>query len=217
MTPQDRIKTIVSCLVLGILMLGGPVLAMDKKTVVLDYNGFSSSITTRASDVAELLIEELGGYENMVVDPAPESALKSGDVVSVKDYELAMLNSAVANNYKVANTPVEKPVTAPTPTPKPTAKPIPQAKPVDKPPTKVYSGLATWYRHGDGLTTASRDFPMGTKLRVVAVNSGKTVDVVVNDYGPQASTGNSLDLNTVAFEKIAPLGAGKIQIKYFKI
>lgn len=217
MTPQDRVKTIVSSLVLGILILGGPVLAMDEKTVVLDYNGFSSSITTRASDVAELLLEEIGGYEDMVVDPVPESILKSGDVVSVKDRELVVLNSAVAKNYRVANTPVEKPVSAPTTTKKLDPKPTPQVKPVDKPASKVYSGLATWYRHGDGLTTASRDFPIGTKLRVVAVNSGKTVDVVVNDYGPQASTGNSLDLNAIAFEKIAPLGAGKIQIKYFKI
>lgn len=219
MTPQDRIKTLLSSLVLGIFLFKEPILAMNEKTVVLNYNGFTSSITTRASDVSELLIEELGGYENMLVDPSAESVLKSGDVISVQDREVAVLNSTVATNYKVASTPPPQPTPAPKPVekPKPAVPKTAPAKPVDKPASKVYSGLATWYRNGNGLTTASRDFPAGTKLRVVAVNSGKTVDVVVNDYGPQAVTGNSLDLNAVAFEKIAPLGAGKIQVKYFKI
>jgi rare lipoprotein A (peptidoglycan hydrolase) len=80
----------------------------------------------------------------------------------------------------------------------------------------VYSGLATWYRFGDKLTAASRKYPKGTTLRVVAVNSGKSVDVVVNDFGPSPFTGVDLDLNQPAFAAIAPLAAGKIRIKYYK-
>ena len=86
-----------------------------------------------------------------------------------------------------------------------------------EPKSPTYTGIATWYRWGDTPTTASTQFPRGTKLRVVATNSGKKVDVVVNDYGPEAWTGVALDLNSIAFAKLAPLGAGKIPIRYYVI
>jgi hypothetical protein len=177
--------------------------AKTSKLVALNYNGYITTTETTAADVATFLLEEVGDYSGMAVSPDPESKLMAGDTVTVQDMVARALDPVVSRNFQIA--------TAPPPPP-----PAPP-KPVDKPKSKVYSGLATWYRHGSGLNTASRDFPKGTRLRVVAVKSGKSVDVVVNDYGPQARTGISLDLNAEAFERIAPLGAGKIEIKYFKL
>lgn len=181
--------------------------AMPAKPVKVTYNGFSFTVETQAQDVAEFLLENFGDYTNLTVSPSPESSLARYDQIIVSDTTAATLNSTVAANLSQEIKKQE------TPPPPPTPKPTPPAAP----PAKIHSGLATWYKYGDGLTTASRDFPIGSRIRVVAVKSGKSVDVTVNDYGPQAWTGIALDLNYKAFETIAPLGAGKIQIKYFKL
>lgn len=177
----------------------------QNKSVHLIYNGFDIVTTTQAPDVAELLVSSLGSYDGLIVDPSPETALVDGMVVVANDPTITKLNQSVSKNYQTRQVEITQ---ASTPPPKPKPKPKP---------AEISSGLATWYRFGDKLTTASRKYPKGTKLRVVAVNSGRSVDVVVNDYGPAASTGIDLDLNAPAFEAIAPLGAGKIKIKYYKI
>ena len=82
---------------------------------------------------------------------------------------------------------------------------------------KKQRGLATWYAYTGKMAAASITFPKGTWLRVTAVNSGKQVFVVVNDYGPAAYTGKILDLDKVAFEKLAPIGAGVIEVKIEEI
>lgn len=190
------------------LTLGSPSDPTYAKTVQLDFNGQVTDIVTTAPDVATLLIDYLGTYDGLEVNPEPSTKLVAGDIVSVVDNTKLAPTATVATNLKIALTP-------PPPPPAPVApKPTPV---VDKPKATVYSGLATWYKHGSEFTTASRQFPQGTKLRVVAVKSGKTVDVVVNDYGPAAGTGIALDLNSVAFTKLAPLGAGKIEVKFYKI
>lgn len=166
--------------------------------------------------------------------PISESAL-----IAATDSEPIPLTETVAQNLEleIAATKDESAATpepTPTPQPKPEVKPQPAPEPEPKPvatpapeppsqptekekPAHTYLGVATWYRHGDGMNTASRDFPQGTKLRVVAVNSGKSVDVIVNDYGPALHTGVALDLNAPAFSALAPLGAGKIFIEYYPI
>lgn len=180
-----------------------------EKLVTLDINGYSSLIASTEDNVGALVQAELGYNPNWVITPEPASPLQAGDVIRVWDANEQDLNPTVQESIALALTPEEPPEEqADEPTP-------PQV--VDKPQEKVYSGLATWYRWGNGLNTASRDFPRGTKLRVTAVNSGRTVDVVVNDYGPAEYTGVALDLNSVAFEQLAPLGAGKIEIEYFVI
>lgn len=203
-----RIKLIGQVLGLGLVVLltsrieAAP---QQNKSVHVIYNGFETVTLTEASDVAELLVTSFGGYDGLVIDPDPASELTDGMTVSVNDPAVTRLNKTVSKNYQTRQVEITK---AETPPPKPKPKP----KPSD-----IHSGLATWYRFGDKLTTASREYPKGTKLRVVAVNSGKSVDVVVNDYGPAVNTGIELDLNAPAFEAIAPLGAGKIKVKYYKI
>lgn len=76
-------------------------------------------------------------------------------------------------------------------------------------------GQASWYAYKDCDCVASPDFPKGSLLRVTAIESGKSVVVTVNDYGPERSKHPErvVDLDKVAFEKLAPTGAGVISVK----
>lgn len=191
-----------------IVALAGVVLATSQyeyqpqiqKSVTLNYNGLAWSSSTTAADVAGLLIENFGDYAGWEIAPAPAAHLTEGMTITITDPSTARPNQTVATNYKIRQLEIAKAAAPPPPKP-----------------SEIHSGLATWYRFGDKLTTASRKYPNGTKLRVVAVNSGKSVDVVVNDYGPSIFTGVDLDLNEPAFSAIAPVGAGKIKIKYYKL
>ncbi len=82
---------------------------------------------------------------------------------------------------------------------------------------KKQRGRASWYAYTGKMAAASTTFPKGTWLRVTAVNSGKQVFVQVNDYGPDPGTGKILDLDKEAFKKLAPLGAGVIEVKIEEI
>ncbi|MEI6836000.1 MAG: RlpA-like double-psi beta-barrel domain-containing protein [Candidatus Falkowbacteria bacterium] len=76
-------------------------------------------------------------------------------------------------------------------------------------------GRASWYTHKNGLFAASPDFAKGSVLRVYNLANGKFVDVTINDYGPERNThpDRVVDLDKVAFKKIAALGAGTINVK----
>jgi rare lipoprotein A (peptidoglycan hydrolase) len=93
----------------------------------------------------------------------------------------------------------------------------PPPKPVWKKVGASHKGIATWYRNGAELTVASREYPNGTTLRIVNTKTRQSVDVIVNDYGPQAETGAMLDLNVPAFKRIGWLWQGKISVEYFMI
>jgi rare lipoprotein A (peptidoglycan hydrolase) len=82
---------------------------------------------------------------------------------------------------------------------------------------KPVKGTATWYAYTNTLACASRDYPKGTNLKVTNLNNEKSVIVIVNDYGPAKWTGHIIDLDKVAFEKIASLGAGVISVKIERI
>lgn len=82
---------------------------------------------------------------------------------------------------------------------------------------KPVKGTATWYAYTGTLACASRDYPKGTSLKITNLNNEKSVIVVVNDFGPAKWTGHIIDLDKVAFEKIASLGAGVISVKIEKI
>ncbi len=82
---------------------------------------------------------------------------------------------------------------------------------------KVKTGIASWYRYTGKLTCASRIFPRGTWLRVTNNENGKQVIVEVKDFGPALSTGRRIDLEAVAFEKIASLGKGLVNVKVEEI
>lgn len=76
-------------------------------------------------------------------------------------------------------------------------------------------GQASWYRYKGGLFAASPDFKAGTVLKVTNLDNGKTVNVTVNDYGPdrRLHPDRVIDLDAVAFNKIASTRAGLIKVK----
>lgn len=76
-------------------------------------------------------------------------------------------------------------------------------------------GTASWYKYKNGLFTASPNFAKGTVLRVYNLGNGKFVDVTVNDWGPERDKhpDRVVDLDYVAFSKIASPGAGLISVK----
>ena len=180
-------------------------------TVQVNVNGLTTTQTTVHRTVGELvdsLYPNSAQVTNVLPDRSTEIAPNLNITVAVKPITI---NPVVASNIAAARTPVvAKPITVAA-TPKVTK--VVKVEP--KSPT--YSGTATWYRYGSGLTAASTQFPKGTRLRVMADNSGKYVDVEINDYGPTAETGVSLDLNKPAFLKLASLGAGRINIHYYVI
>lgn len=83
-------------------------------------------------------------------------------------------------------------------------------------------GNASWYVHpkypGE-LIAASTDFPFGTKIKVIATNSGKEVVVTVKDYGPDKTLhpDRVVDLSKEAFSVLAPTGAGVIPVKVIPV
>ncbi len=81
----------------------------------------------------------------------------------------------------------------------------------------VKKGLASWYSFTGEMACASRLFSKGTWLRVTNLQNKKQVIVVVNDYGPIRETGKIIDLDKVAFEKLASLSQGIIEVKIEEI
>ncbi|HTW96467.1 MAG TPA: serine hydrolase [Candidatus Methylomirabilis sp.] len=76
-------------------------------------------------------------------------------------------------------------------------------------------GKASWYSYKKGNFAASVEFPKGSKLRVYNLANGKFVDVVINDFGPdrQKHPDRVLDLDKVAFKKIAKAGQGILDVR----
>ena len=77
------------------------------------------------------------------------------------------------------------------------------------------TGRASWYKYRGGDFAASPDFPKGSKVRVYNDENGKFVDVVINDWGPERDIfpDRVIDLDKVAFSKIASIGAGVIDVR----
>lgn len=77
------------------------------------------------------------------------------------------------------------------------------------------TGQASWYAYKGGLFAASPDYAKGSVLRVHNLDNGKFVDVTVNDYGPDRALhpNRVIDLDKQAFQKIASLGAGVVNVK----
>jgi len=81
---------------------------------------------------------------------------------------------------------------------------------------KEHLGLGTWYAFRGGLFAANPWLPFGSYVKVTNRDNGKSVIVKINDRGP---FGNSriIDLDKVAFQKIANLDAGVINVKMEEI
>lgn len=76
-------------------------------------------------------------------------------------------------------------------------------------------GTASWYKYKGGLYAASPDFKKGSLIKVTNLSNGKSVTVTINDWGPERDKhpDRVIDLDAVAFKKLAPTGAGLIKIK----
>ncbi|QQS21036.1 MAG: G5 domain-containing protein [Candidatus Moraniibacteriota bacterium] len=81
---------------------------------------------------------------------------------------------------------------------------------------KKHEGLGSWYRHTGTRAAANPWLPFGSSVRVTNTDTGKSVIVKINDRGPFGK-GRIIDLDAVAFEVIAPLGAGIIPVKVEEI
>lgn len=94
-------------------------------------------------------------------------------------------------------------------------------------PTVVRSGTAraSWYDEGccvaaggryhpDGLTTAHRSLPFGTRVRVTNLRNARSVVVTVNDRGPAAWTGKDWDLSRGAARQIDMIGPGVVPVRW---
>ena len=87
--------------------------------------------------------------------------------------------------------------------------------------------LASWYGGGEylgahtssgqrfdprALTAAHRSFPFGTKLHVTNLSNHRSTVVVINDRGPAAWTGRSLDLSKAAAKELGMLQSGQAKV-----
>ena len=93
----------------------------------------------------------------------------------------------------------------------------------------TFVGLASWYDYTiDGVvisksnpTAASTRYPRGSQLRVTLLDEDSynsqllplSVDVFINDYGPEAQTCREIDLSSFAFQQLSPLLKGLINVK----
>jgi uncharacterized protein YabE (DUF348 family) len=77
---------------------------------------------------------------------------------------------------------------------------------------KAKNGQGTWYSFRGGLFAASLTIPRGGYAKVTNNDNGQSVIVQINDSGPYGK-GRIIDLDKVAFQKIADLGAGVINVK----
>lgn len=76
---------------------------------------------------------------------------------------------------------------------------------------KKHTGFGTWYSHTGTLAAASPWLPIGSYARVTNASNGTSVMVQINDRGPFGKN-RIIDLDRVAFEKIASVGAGVIDV-----
>jgi uncharacterized protein YabE (DUF348 family) len=77
---------------------------------------------------------------------------------------------------------------------------------------KTHTGMASWYSYTGTMSAANPWLPMGSYVRVTNTENGKSVIVKINDRGPFGN-GRIIDLDKVAFAKIANLGAGVANVK----
>ena len=81
---------------------------------------------------------------------------------------------------------------------------------------KAHRGQASWYAHTGTMAAANPWLPMGSYVKVTNLDNGKSVIVKINDRGP-FGPGRIIDLDKVAFQKIASLGQGVANVKMEEI
>ena len=81
---------------------------------------------------------------------------------------------------------------------------------------KSHTGGASWYAWTGTMAAANPWLPKGSYVKVTNLDNGKSVIVIINDRGPFVP-GRIIDLDKVAFQKIASIGAGVITVKMEEI
>lgn len=106
-------------------------------------------------------------------------------------------------------------VVTPTTTPSPTHTPSKKA-------------IASWYCEGfegkrtasgkiydcDKLTAANNELPFGTIVRITGGSRGNSVEVTINDRGGFKKYGRTFDLSKRAFQHLAPLSVGILEVEW---
>jgi rare lipoprotein A len=97
-------------------------------------------------------------------------------------------------------------------------------------PASSHVTLASWYGpgfvgqhtasgevyHRDDLTAASRNLPLGTRVQVTNLNTGRAVVVRINDRGPYVH-GRGIDLSQRAAERIGLNHSGVARVSVTRI
>ncbi len=107
---------------------------------------------------------------------------------------------------------------------------ISAATPCSEPPKRPATplGIASWYGDEDQgqamangqkfdpfkLTAASWTLPLGTKIRVVNTENGKSVVVTVTDRGPSRRLHRILDLSQAAAQRLGYVHSGLAVVSY---
>lgn len=90
----------------------------------------------------------------------------------------------------------------------------------------MQTGIASWYGPGfhgrptasgaiydqHELTAAHQTLPLGTKVMVTNLDSGRSVEVLINDRGPFAK-GRIIDLSYAAAQSLGMIGPGTIPVR----
>lgn len=81
-------------------------------------------------------------------------------------------------------------------------------------PQVMTTGRASWYAYKPGNFAASPDFPKGSRLKVTQFYDGDSVEVEINDFGPDRALhpDRVVDLEKNAFARLASLGAGMLEV-----
>jgi rare lipoprotein A len=130
---------------------------------------------------------------------------------------------------------------SPTPPPEAKTEPKPETRPEAKPETKPaprpeakpepgpgggQTGEASWYgepHHGrttasgaiydmNQLTAAHRTLPLGTRVLVTTLKTGRAVEVRINDRGPSVE-GRIIDLSFAAAKELGAVPSGTIPVR----
>ncbi|HME60189.1 MAG TPA: septal ring lytic transglycosylase RlpA family protein [Candidatus Binatia bacterium] len=123
--------------------------------------------------------------------------------------------------------PLEIPSTAKIPSSPATEQPPPlETIPAPLQPTLLETGVASWYGprfHGkltasgevfnqNELTAAHRTLPWGSKVKVINLTNGKSVEVRINDRGP-FEKGRIIDVSRAAARALGMLKSGIAQVR----
>jgi rare lipoprotein A len=166
-----------------------------------------------------------GAQATRLVTSDPLAARQVTDRASrsdpVRSVEMASVSAAGAASASAADSSITAPATSPAPTvashPKASATRVRATIRVTPPTTErpaprpSETGQASWYDAYPG-TCAHPYLPLGTVVTVTDVDNGRSVTCRVEDRGPFLD-GRILDMSETTFSKLAPLGAGVIEVR----